>query len=198
MNTSSARKPTVATSIWPLAILAGFAYGAVDQYLGSLRPMLLLGSWTPTVGQMSAPWLLLPSVLGATQARAPRAAALGLATTHAALVGYFAMTLSPWKESPPRVSQRALSLSLKANAYTSSVGPSPARCTGCWASGGELALLAQRRYGRWRAVPRALHQANHGTPLRAVVHVGSRDWAWNANLGLLALHLSRHSPPTRA
>ncbi len=83
-----------------IAILAGVAYGGADQYLGSLRPMVLLGSWTPTASQMSAPWLLLPFVLGSTQVHAQRAMVLGFVTTQAALVGYFAMTLSPIEGVP--------------------------------------------------------------------------------------------------
>jgi hypothetical protein len=44
---------------------------------------------------MSAPWLALPFIVGCTQERAARAAWLGLAATTCALLGYFAMTLSP-------------------------------------------------------------------------------------------------------
>ena len=83
-----------------VAVVAGVAYGAADQYLGSLRPMVFLGTWTPTASQMSAPWLLLPFVLGSMQVRARRAMALGFVTTQAALVGYFAMTLSPLEGVP--------------------------------------------------------------------------------------------------
>jgi hypothetical protein len=86
---------TLAGMAFLLATLAGLAYGGADQYLGSLRPMVLLGSWTPTVSQMSAPWLLLPFMLGATQIHVRRAMVLGFVTTQAALLGYFAMTLSP-------------------------------------------------------------------------------------------------------
>src|ERR1700757_2580028 len=78
-----------------IAILVGLGYGGGDQYLGSLRPMLELGSWTPTAAQMSAPWLLLPFVLGATQVNPRRAMLLGLVVTEAAMVGYVAMTVSP-------------------------------------------------------------------------------------------------------
>lgn len=84
-----------------VAILVGFAYGAADQYLGSLHPMLTLGSWTPTAAQVSAPWLLLPFLLGATQERSRRAMLLGLVVTQAALAGYFAMTVSPFEGVPP-------------------------------------------------------------------------------------------------
>jgi Family of unknown function (DUF6518) len=83
-----------------LALVVGFAYGAADQYLGSLRPMLVLGSWTPTAAQVSAPWLLLPFLIGATQLRPRPALRAGLMTTLAMLGGYFAMTLSPLEGVP--------------------------------------------------------------------------------------------------
>src|SRR5437764_12975746 len=86
--------------VFALAILVGLAYGGTDQYLGSLHPMMGLGTWTPTAAQMSAPWLLLPFVLGATQVRSRRAMLVGLIVTQAALVGYFAMTLSPIEGVP--------------------------------------------------------------------------------------------------
>jgi hypothetical protein len=77
-----------------VALLIGFAFGASDQYLGSLVPTF--GAWAPSVSGMSAPWLVLPFAFGAlTQAGARRAAVIGLAATGAALLGYFAMTLSP-------------------------------------------------------------------------------------------------------
>jgi hypothetical protein len=83
-----------------IAIVAGLAYGAADQYLGSLRPMLALGSWAPTAAQVSAPWLLVPFLLGATQPQPRRAMLVGLVTTQSALLGYFAMTLSPLEGVP--------------------------------------------------------------------------------------------------
>jgi hypothetical protein len=81
--------------IFLAAALAGLAFGAADQYLGSLRSMLALGPWAVSVSQMSAPWLLLPFAFGCTQNRARRAMLLGLVATVAALVGYLAMTVSP-------------------------------------------------------------------------------------------------------
>jgi len=84
-----------------VAILVGLAYGACDQYLGSLRPMLVLGGWTPTAAQVSAPWLLLPFLMGAGQSRPRRAALLGVVVTQAALLGYFAMTVSPFEGVSP-------------------------------------------------------------------------------------------------
>ena len=81
--------------IFVLAALAGLVFGAGDQYLGSLRSMVALGPWTVSVSQMSALWLLLPFAFGCTQDRPRRAIAVGLVATVSALVGYFAMTLSP-------------------------------------------------------------------------------------------------------
>lgn len=78
--------------IFVAAIVAGFAFGGADQYLGSL---ITLGPWTVSVSQMSAPWLILPLAFGYTQVRPGRAALVGLLATAAALTGYFAMTLSP-------------------------------------------------------------------------------------------------------
>src|SRR5256885_534609 len=86
--------------VYLLAIVLGLAYGGGDQYIGSLHPMMALGTWTPTAAQMSAPWLLLPFVLGASQDRPRRAMLLGLLVTQAALAGYFAMTVSPLEGVP--------------------------------------------------------------------------------------------------
>jgi hypothetical protein len=80
-----------------LAAILGLAFGAADQYLGS---MLWLGSWAPTAAQVSAPWFILPFVAGMTQERPHRAMALGLVVTAAALLGYFAMTYSPMEIHP--------------------------------------------------------------------------------------------------
>jgi hypothetical protein len=81
--------------IFVVVALVGLAFGAGDQYLGSLKSMVALGPWTVSVSQMSALWLLLPFAFGCTQDRPRRAMVAGLAATVAALVGYFAMTLSP-------------------------------------------------------------------------------------------------------
>lgn len=80
-----------------LAALLGLVFGAADQYLGS---MSWLGPWTSTVAQVSAPWLVIPFLVGMTQQRPRRAMALGLVVTVAALVGYFAMTYSPMEIHP--------------------------------------------------------------------------------------------------
>jgi Family of unknown function (DUF6518) len=81
-----------------LAALLGLAFGAADQQLGTLTAEL--GPWTSTAAQMSAPWLVLPFLIGLTQSDARRAAVLGLVVTASALVGYFAMTYSPLEIHP--------------------------------------------------------------------------------------------------
>ena len=80
-----------------IAAILGLAFGAGDQYLGS---MSWLGPWASTAAQMSAPWLVLPFLIGRTQRRARRAAVLGLVVTLSALLGYFAMTYSPMEVHP--------------------------------------------------------------------------------------------------
>lgn len=75
-----------------VAALVGFAFGGADQYLGS---RVMLGPWASTVSVVSAPWLLLPFAFGYTQVIPRRAVLIGLVSTAAALVGYFALTLSP-------------------------------------------------------------------------------------------------------
>jgi hypothetical protein len=80
-----------------VTILVGFAFGAVDQYLGSRSS---LGAWASAVSLMSAPWILLPFAAGSTQVRPRRAMALGLIVTMSALAGYFVMTYSPLEGVP--------------------------------------------------------------------------------------------------
>jgi hypothetical protein len=75
----------------------GFAFGGADQYLGSL---VTLGPWTYAVSAMSAPWLLLPFVAGATQRQPRHAVLLGLVVTVSALAGYFVLTVSPLESVP--------------------------------------------------------------------------------------------------
>jgi hypothetical protein len=79
-----------------IVALVGLVFGALDQYLGTIR----FGPWAWTVSGMSAPWLVLPFVVGMTQERSRRAAALGLTVTLSALAGYFAMTHSPMESVP--------------------------------------------------------------------------------------------------
>jgi hypothetical protein len=78
-----------------VAALVGLVFGAGDQYLGSLKPMVALGPWTVSVSQMSALWLLLPFACGWTQERPRRAMLAGLVATVSGLIGYLAMMLGP-------------------------------------------------------------------------------------------------------
>ena len=77
---------------YSLYLVAAFVFGAADQYLGS---RVELGPWAATVSLMSAPWVALPFVFGCRTQTAAAGAVVGLATTMAALLGYFVMTLSP-------------------------------------------------------------------------------------------------------
>jgi hypothetical protein len=74
-----------------LALLFAAAFGAGDQYLGSLSAH----PWAADVSLLSAPWLVLAFLVGWTQREPRRAALLGFGSTVAALVGYGLMTLSP-------------------------------------------------------------------------------------------------------
>jgi Family of unknown function (DUF6518) len=85
---------------YAVAVLAGLAFGAGDQYLGTLTAGAVLGTWTWTVSGMSAPWLLVPFVAGLTQESERRAMALGLVVTLSALLGYFVMAHSPVEGGP--------------------------------------------------------------------------------------------------
>lgn len=80
---------------WLAVILGGMAFGAGDQYLGTVHAANALGWWTVSVSLLSSPWLVLPFFVGWKQSTARRAAAAGLVVTAAALAGYFVMTLSP-------------------------------------------------------------------------------------------------------
>ena len=80
-----------------VVIAIGFLFGAVDQYLGTTHVTSRLGWWTITVSGMSAPWLILPFLVGVTQERARKAAILGLLVTMAALLGYFYMSNSAFE-----------------------------------------------------------------------------------------------------
>jgi len=75
-----------------IAALAGFVFGAADQYLGSRES---LGAWAWTLSGMSAPWLVLPFLAGLTQERGRCAMSLGVIATFTALAGYFVLTCSP-------------------------------------------------------------------------------------------------------
>jgi hypothetical protein len=80
-----------------LALVLSAAFGAGDQYLGSLTGSghVWAAGWSSDISLLSAPWLVLPFVAGATQKEPRRAVWVGLACTYAALLGYGLMTLSP-------------------------------------------------------------------------------------------------------
>ena len=80
-----------------LALVLSAVFGAGDQYLGSLQGSghIWAAGWATDVSLLSAPWLVLPFIVGTTQRDPRRAALLGLACTYAALLGYLLMTLSP-------------------------------------------------------------------------------------------------------
>lgn len=79
------------------ALLLAAAFGAGDQYLGSVGGggHAWAAGWAAEVSLLSAPWLVLAFAAGATQRVPRRAALVGLACTAAALVGYYLMTDSP-------------------------------------------------------------------------------------------------------
>ncbi len=91
-----------------LILAAAFAFGALDQYIGSL-----FSNFATAVSGMSAPWLLLPFAAGAAQAIRPgaagsravwlRAAGFGLAATWLAVIGYILMIDSPMEGVHPTV-----------------------------------------------------------------------------------------------
>ena len=82
-----ARRSTVTVII---ALIAAIAFGAIDQYLGSLR-----SSFLTEVSGMSAPWLLVPFLAGAAQPGQRRAALVGLVTTWLSVLAYAVMIVSP-------------------------------------------------------------------------------------------------------
>ena len=80
-----------------LTLVLSAAFGAGDQYLGSLQGSghAWAAGWAADVSLLSAPWIVLAFVAGCTQRDPRRAALLGLGCTYAALLGYAVMTLSP-------------------------------------------------------------------------------------------------------
>jgi len=80
------------SNVGPLVVLAlAVIFGGADQYLGSLSGH----PWAAQVSLLSAPWLVLPFLAGASRRDPRHAAVLGLGATLIALGGYCAMTLSP-------------------------------------------------------------------------------------------------------
>jgi Family of unknown function (DUF6518) len=76
-----------------IALVLSAAFGAGDQYLGSGHVFGI--GWATDVSLLSAPWILLAFVAGATQKEPRRAVLLGLGCTFAAILGYFLLTDSP-------------------------------------------------------------------------------------------------------
>jgi uncharacterized protein DUF6518 len=126
-----------------VAVIVGLAFGAADQYLGS---MSWLGPWASTAAQVSAPWLVLPFLTGITQERPRRAAILGLVVTASALLGYFAMTYSPMEVHPWTVHRFGAGLV----AVTTGGGYNGLYILGGLVTGPLFGLLGQRwRVRRW-------------------------------------------------
>jgi hypothetical protein len=81
--------------VYVVAIVVGLAFGAGDQYLGTIHSLTALGPWAVSISQMAALWVLLPFLFGSSQKRPREATLVGLVATVAALAGYWAMTVSP-------------------------------------------------------------------------------------------------------
>jgi hypothetical protein len=69
----------------------GLAFGALDQYVGSLSPV------GAGLSNLSAPWLLLAFFVGVWQRDRVTAAWLGLLTLVAAVTGFVLMIASPFE-----------------------------------------------------------------------------------------------------
>jgi hypothetical protein len=91
-----ARCATIAFVVAVCLALA-LVFGGLDQYVGSFSAH----PWGADVSGLSAPWLILPFVVGAGQRTVRRAVWLGLGCTMAALVGYLVMTFSPVENAHP-------------------------------------------------------------------------------------------------
>jgi hypothetical protein len=87
-------------SVCALAAVGGLAFGAGDQYLGSIHVSAHFAA-ASTVSGMSAPWLLLPFVAGVTCHAARRSALAGLVSSVFAVAGYTAMIISPVEGAHP-------------------------------------------------------------------------------------------------
>lgn len=82
---------------WVASLAGAAAFGAADQYLGTVRFLVEFGRWPSTAAQVSATWLLLPFLAGGTQRSARSAIAVGLVSTQVALLAYALMTVSPFE-----------------------------------------------------------------------------------------------------
>jgi hypothetical protein len=100
---------------WAVSLAAAAAFGAADQYLGTVRFLVEFGRWPSTASQVSATWLLVPFLAGCTQRGARSAAALGLVSTQVALASYALMTVSPFEGVPIATAPRAAAAMASAN-----------------------------------------------------------------------------------
>ncbi len=73
-----------------IGLVATVAFGAVDQYLGAIH-----SSFLTQVSGMSAPWLLVSFLAGASQPSRRRAMTVGLAAVWLAVLGYVVMIIGP-------------------------------------------------------------------------------------------------------
>jgi hypothetical protein len=100
---------------WVVSLAGAAAFGAIDQYLGTVRFLVEFGRWPSTASQVSATWLLLPFLAGCTQRTARSAAAIGLASTQVALACYALMTVSPFEGVALAAAPNALAAMAAAN-----------------------------------------------------------------------------------
>ena len=82
---------------WAVSLAGAAAFGAIDQYLGTVRFLVEFGRWPSTASQVSATWLLLPFLAGCTQRSARSAAAIGAVSTQVGFTSYVLMTVSPFE-----------------------------------------------------------------------------------------------------
>lgn len=172
---------------YAVAIVAGLAFGAGDQFLGTLTAGSILGTWSWTVSGMSAPWLVLPFVAGLTQDEERRAMVLGLVVTLSALLGYFVMAHSPAEGAPvDEWAQRVLRMI--------ATGYNPLWVVGGIVTGPVFGLLGQR----WRtrrswvsaaAVSVALCLEPLARGVSGVLTGPSSVWVAEIALGLVAAGL---------
>jgi len=131
-----------------VVLAAAFAFGAADQYLGTMS-----SSPVAEVSSMSAPWLLVPFLAGAWQPGQRRAALVGLAATWLAVLGYVVMIVSPMEGTHLGLRPAALAghhstwIQLSPHVFLTSLASQ-----GLWFAGG---LVTGPIYGwlgyRWRA-----------------------------------------------
>lgn len=74
-----------------LVVVFGACFGAGDQALGAF----VREPWAWQVAQVSAPWLVVPFLLGARESRPVRATLTGAVFSVTAIAAYVAMILSP-------------------------------------------------------------------------------------------------------